>query len=284
MKKIFYVFWGQFLESLTNKRIWAGYMFEIVIALRMAWAYVGYADIRVFQVSEPFIVGMCNSGNVLLLLAGYIFLISDAPFMNHRALLGIYRSGRGAWYYAMIIYEMVHLILYYTVIFLVTAVYSFRQSYIHNIWSRPLENLVKFPSTEAIRKWGLTAGINENLLRDYAPWMALVHTLFLTMMYGLILALILFILNTLTHRAVGTAIAAIVHLIGYASIIDGIGTVTLKASFFFNSLFVFQIENYPNPINAYLYLVLVALIILFIGKPLLAHVDFKYLTGGESSE
>lgn len=284
MKKIFYVFCGQFLESLTNKRIWTGYLFGIVIALRMAWAYAGYADIRVFQVSEPFIVGMSHSGNVLLVLAGYIFLISDAPFMNQRAVLTIYRSGRGSWYYAMIIYEIVHLMLYYIMIFMTMAVYSCRQAYFHNVWSRPLENLVKFPSTEAIKKWGLPPGISENLLNDYKPWMAFLHTLILAMLYGLILALILFIFNTLTHRAVGTAIAAIVHLIGYASIIDGISTFALKTSFFFNSLFVFQVKNYPNPMNAYLYLVFAVVLLLFIGRPLLAHVDFKYLTGGESRE
>lgn len=281
MKKIFYVFWGQFLESLMNKRIWTGYLFGIVIALKMVWGYAGYADQRVFQVCEPFITGMCHTGNVLLLLAGYIFVISDAPFMNHRALLAVCRSGRGAWFYAMVIYELLHLLLYYSIVFAVTAVYALRQAYPHNIWSRPLENLVKFPSGEAMTKWRLPAGISQNLIDNYSPWEAFAHTFLLAVLYGMILALILFVLNALVHRAVGTIAAAMVHLIGHGLILDGIGAVGYKISLFYNSLFFYQIEDYPNPINAYLYLLLVTVVLLFAGRPLLSHVDLNLMIGGD---
>ena len=153
LKKIYRVFYGQFLESLMNKRVWVGYIIGISVILKSAYLFCGYAGERVFQIWEPYLTCFINVGNITLILIGFIVIISDAPFVNHRSLLTLYRISRKQWFWGMSIYILCHAFLYNLVIVGASMLYCSQQGFINNIWSRTLYNLANFPSANAIEQW-----------------------------------------------------------------------------------------------------------------------------------
>lgn len=282
LKKIVYIFWGQFLASLSNKRVWVGYLIGIAMSLKSAYLYHGYAGDRVFQVFEPYVIQFMTLGNVTLMLIGFMIIISDAPFVNNRSTLALYRTSRGQWFWGMSTYIGVHGVLYYLVSLIATMIFSMRQGYVHNLWSRPMDNLARFPSMEAIEKWQMPTP-SVALVTDYQPTTALCYTLILILMYSLILAVVIFIFNAVFSKAVGTVIAAAIHVIGWILMFDGFSNTLGRWSLFYNSIFLSHLTGNVSLITSLLYLLLVLCILLFIGPSMMHRVDFKH-SSGEKNE
>lgn len=280
-RKIAYIFTGQFSGSLTNWRIWVGYMLGILVALKSAYLYQGYADGRVIQIFEPFLVNFMNGGNTTLMLIGFIVIIADAPFVNHRSTLMLYRSSRGQWFWGMNLYILVHGILYYAMALLSTMLYSMRSGYIQNIWSRSMSNLVRFPSKEALVRWNMPSP-GEALVTEYSPLSALLYTFLLIWMYGFILAVVIFIFNTVFNKAAGTAIAAAIHAVGYILRYDGISTLTAQWSLYYNSSFLDHLKGDNSLFFSVSYMLLIICALLFAGPTLMRHADFKYSSGEQN--
>lgn len=274
LRKIGYIFSGQFKASLANKRVWAGYIVGILVALKSAYFYLGYADLRVIQIFESYIVGCMNVGDVTLLLIGFVIIISDAPFLDHRSTLALYRTGRTQWFLGMTVYMFVHALLYYGTALLTTVIFSMRQGYIHNLWSRPLTNHVRFPSGQSVADWGLPI-IGEKLIEDYMPYSALTWTILLMLLYSLIIAILLFIFNAASNKAFGTAIAAAVHVVGYVIMYDGLVPFFNKLSLFNNSIFNQHLLSDMSAVTSFFYLLTVLILLIFTGPVIIRHSDFK---------
>lgn len=43
LRKVLYIFSGQFKASLINKRIWVGYIIGILVSLKATYLYLEYA-------------------------------------------------------------------------------------------------------------------------------------------------------------------------------------------------------------------------------------------------
>lgn len=280
LRKVLYVFWGQFLESLTSKRVWIGYLISIVLSLKMAYQYCGYAYERVIQIFEPGIINLMGLGNVLLLLIGYVFIVSDAPFVNHRSTMALYRTSRTQWFYGMSLYISVHGILYYLVGLLTTCIYSMSRAFTNNLWSRPMRHLALYPSQEAFEKWGMPKLGNDIILTQFNPLSAIVQQLLLIIIYNILLALVILIFNTVFNKAVGTAIAAAIYVVGYILMVDSPFS---QWSLFYNSMFRSHLHENPEIFKAVIYLLILPVILLIIGPLLIRHADFRH-TAGDSNE
>lgn len=283
LRKIWYIFIGQFMDSLTNVRVWVGYLICIAVALKGAYGYIGYAGDRVFQVFEPYIINFSGRVTPLFMLIGFVVIISDAPFVDNRSTLTLYRTSRGQWFWGMSVYILVHGIIYFLTGLLASCIFVIRQAYVENIWSSMLKQFIQSPSEEARNKWGL-GSMDGSLIVAYEPVQAMLHTILLFFMYCMILSIIIFIFNTAFNKAAGTAIAAAVHIVGYIMAFDVFNFAFGRWSLFFNSMFsyVIQVGESMSIANSYLLLALVLCILIFIGPNIMRRADFRYSSGEEN--
>lgn len=278
LKKTLDVFRGQFLASLGNGRIWAGYLIGIGVTMVGVYRYIGYADTRVYQIFEPYLDSYVSIWTTLLVLIGYFVVLSDAPFVDHRSLLALYRSSRRQWFWGMSLYILVHTFFYYAIPLLLSCLYGMKQGYLHNLWSRPMRQLVAAPSQEALQHWHLSVPY-EGIITGTRPLTALIHTLLLMMMYSLLLAMVLFVFNLIFSRAAGTAIAAGIHVIGYILAYAGIGQAFERWSLFLNAQFMQTGPVSFSTLHSYLYFLFVLCLIFFVAPWLMCRADFKYSAG-----
>lgn len=159
--------------------------------------------------------------------------------------------------------------------------FSMRNGYIQNIWSRPMDNLARFPSTEALVKWSMPRP-GELLVRVGSPVSTLFCTLLLTLLYGFLLADIMLIFNTVFNRATGTAITAAVHCIGYMMMNDFFSSAPKRWSLLSNSIFVQHLEGNVSVFFSVTYLLLVICILSFAGPTIIRRADFKYSSGEQN--
>lgn len=278
LNKIFRLLTGQLKASLVNVRVWLGYVVGIVVALKTAHNYCGYASGRVIQIFEPYLENYISFGDVTLMLIGYILIISDAPFINRRSTLALYRTSRGQWFWGMSLYMIVHCVFYYIAAGLASCLYVMGIAYPHDLWSIPMQNLARYPSLEAVEYWHLNFP-EEPLIINYTPWQAMALTLLMMAMYSIILALILLIFNTLWNRAAGAALAAGIHILGYIMAYDGFSGWFYQWSLLYSSRFIPIASAGDSPLSPLLLLALYFCALLFVGSPLLKKADFDRHTG-----
>ena len=279
--KIIHILKGQLLASFCEVRVWIGYAIGIMVALKGAYVFRQYAGERVFQMFEPYIMNFQTVGNVTLMLLGFVIVISDAPFINQRSALTLYRTSRGQWFWAMTLYITVHSVMYFVISVAASAIFNIGQAYAANLWSRPMDNLARFQSTEALVKWNL-ASPGELLVTEYSPYRALFFTLLLIWLYSLILAELLFLLNARFNKAAGTIAAAAVHAIGYILMFDGITFIGKNLSLYYHGLFSNHVSGSISIVTSVCCLLLVLCILLFTGPALLSRADFSVLAGEKS--
>lgn len=282
LKRTLHIFWGQLLYSLSNIRVWLGYFIGIFAALKSAHLYCGYAGDHVIQIFEPSIIHFSNMPDIILSLIGFMVIISDAPFINTRSVLAIYRSKRSQWYWAMCIYITVHCFLYYIVSLIASCLYCMRLGYLQNLWSQPMTGLANKVSLEWIFQWHLNP-VDPTLITDYTPAASILHTILLLILFSLILALVMYIFNMLFNKAVGTAVTAAVYILGYVTAFDSWNEILRRWSLYLNSIFMSHLNSYINILSSYFYLLLIVCILLFMGPIAVRHADFK-LSSGEQNE
>lgn len=282
LKKVLYIFKGQFQESLGNGRIWVGYIIGLSVTLLSVYRYIGYTDGRVYQIFEPYLVCMSSIINILLFLIGYFIVLSDAPFINYRSTLALYRTSRGQWFWGISLYIIVHTVLYYLVPLLLSCIYGMSHGYIHNLWSRPMHLLVEAPSQEALEFWKLELPFYGNGIEWINPWESLLHTLLFMVAYSLILAMLLFVFNLIFNRAVGTIVVGAVHVIGYILAFSGFNPLFQKWSLLLNAIFMYRNPVAINIHHSYLYFLLILCLLYFSGPALLKYADFKHSVGEQN--
>ena len=278
IRKIFYIFRGQFLDSFSSGRVWLGYLVGIVLAAVSAYNYMGFANGRVYQITEPFLLGFTTSGNVTLYHIGFLIIIADAPFVNNRSTMVLYRTSRNQWFWGMSIYIIIHSILYYIVSFLTSCIFVIGRAYPENVWSRMMQQLIQAPSNLATGRWHLHPP-GSALINVYQPYEALAHTMLLLILYSIIIAMLIFVFNTCFNKAAGSAIAGGIHIIGYILAFDNFGFAYGRFSLFFNGMFLFLIETDLSLFSSYTMMMLILCFLLFFGPGFMRSADFKYSIG-----
>lgn len=271
----------EFKIEIHSKRVLLGYLVGIVMILKQSAGYLLYSNEIGLSVNvlEPFIIAGNNYNTVMFLVLGWLLVISEAPFVNSNSTFLMYRTQRTTWNYAMILYIMVQGIFYYAITAVSSIVISVFNGYFANIWS------------PAIIK--LSSGGNKvNALEVYFPYpqfmrqesvfSAFIITWSLCLLYGIVLALVLYVFNLFTNQIVGAVAAFLFHFLGYELMKEGY-MVIIKYSLLARSVPVLLIGSELDATlpQSYVLFALLIVILIFITGRIVKYVDFKEISRGE---
>ena len=107
--------------------------------------------------------------DITIMLVGFILVVADAPFVDSRSLLTIYRTSRENWYDGLCLYVLVQGIIYFALSLTASCIYTIPHGYIQNQWSVAMKQLVLWPSDKAIITWHLVAP-DKTLIEGVLPW------------------------------------------------------------------------------------------------------------------
>ena len=174
---------------------------------------------------------------------------------------------------------MVQGIFYYAITAVSSIVISVFNGYFANIWS------------PAIIK--LSSGGNKvNALEVYFPYpqfmrqesvfSAFIITWSLCLLYGIVLALVLYVFNLFTNQIVGAVAAFLFHFLGYELMKEGY-MVIIKYSLLARSVPVLLIGSELDATlpQSYVLFALLIVILIFISGRIVKYVDFKEISRGE---
>ena len=262
----------EFKIEIHSKRVLLGYLVGIVMILKQSAGYLLYSNEIGLSVNvlEPFIIAGNNYNTVMFLVLGWLLVISEAPFVNSNSTFLMYRTQRTTWNYAMILYIMVQGIFYYAITAVSSIVISVFNGYFANIWS------------PAIIK--LSSGGNKvNALEVYFPYPQFMRqeSVF-SLLYGIVLALVLYVFNLFTNQIVGAVAAFLFHFLGYELMKEGY-MVIIKYSLLARSVPVLLIGSELDATlpQSYVLFALLIVILIFISGRIVKYVDFKEISRGE---
>lgn len=204
----------QLAGSFSSGRTLAGYLVGIVSTLVTSYNYNRFAASHTISLPEVFIQHYMTVGGVTVMLLGLMLVLSEAPFVRTDSFMMIHRAGRKHWYRAMWGYMTVQTCLYYFVSLLSSLVFVLPKTYVHNVWSLPLQNMIRYDQMIVMEKFHMAIP-NGPLLDEFTPYSALLHTFLLLVLYSVLLGGLLFALNLYTHVPAGTIAAAAVHLLSF---------------------------------------------------------------------
>ena len=280
IRKSLYICGQQLLSELMSPRVWAAYLLAVVNILRITLSYMDYLGNNPGQICEAFLLAFSDRTSVTLFLLSYFILICDAPFVNARSMLMIYRVKRAVWGAGMILYMAVHTVIFYGIIFLVSAAASAPFCFAGNIWSTPIYVMAKFsPASASLKGFPM---LSATLITQWQPWEAVCHAFLLIFLYSMLLALLMFVLNLNVHRFVGSACALGVHAFGFFMISEMM-YFDIKYSLLANCILCNHEPAYDWTLGftySFYGVIILALLLLF--GLLIRFTDFKASIGGRS--
>ena len=106
IKQVFYMTKTTFLEEWHNKRVIMGFLLGMALFGYWLNYFLQYAlDIgEPVNILEAFIVVEHHHKSILFLIAPWLLIISDAPFIKRNTYLSLCRSSRKKWDVAMLQY------------------------------------------------------------------------------------------------------------------------------------------------------------------------------------
>lgn len=276
-RAVFYLFFRQMVAAFSNKRVLAGYLIGITVSLVASNNYSKFIGEHTTNIAEAFLQDYTGT-DLILMVFGFIIALSDAPFVRTDSFMMMHRTGRKQWYQAMWLYIVVQGVLYYGCSLIASTVFIIRKAYIQNVWSIPY---AEYPRLKVMRFQ--IAVPDERIINNYTPYSAMLHTFLLILLYSMILIGIMFVLNMYRHTAVGTIMAALVHVSGV--IIYGSFQVVVPLmpySFMLNASFVYHFDFEISFIHSYILFVLCMYIIYVVGSFVVLKTDFNSAESSES--
>ena len=134
-RQIILVLSGQLRAALMSKRVLIGYLIGVMAALKAAYLYGEYASNHPIQIFEPWLMNFRSLADITIMLVGFILVVADAPFVDSRSLLTIYRTSRGNWYDGLCLYVLVQGIIYFALSLTASCIYTIPHGDIQNQWS-----------------------------------------------------------------------------------------------------------------------------------------------------
>lgn len=196
-------------------RVWLGIGMGMALCVHILVRVSAYSAARgePVNVMEGFLYCVLEPQNMMLLSLGYLFLISDAPFVNEQTLQVVVRTQRRAWNTGCLLYIVAQACFYYLALLGFSMLLLGKHGYIGMAWSIPTvqasQNInviisnfrVSFPYWEFIQ---------ENTVIS-----AVALTLWGNILYSSMLGGILYLGNLGSRYSLGTWMAIVVHFSGY---------------------------------------------------------------------
>ena len=148
---------GSYELCFDVERVLIGYLIGVMAALKAAYLYGEYASNHPIQIFEPWLMNFRSLADITIMLVGFILVVADAPFVDSRSLLTIYRTSRGNWYDGLCLYVLVQGIIYFALSLTASCIYTDSSWLYSKSMEVAMKQLVLWPSDKAIITWHLVA-------------------------------------------------------------------------------------------------------------------------------
>lgn len=235
----------QLQQTFTSPRIYIALFLGCAIHIISAMPLLEFAEYiqKPLCIWEGFIYFNCDTYIVSTAFLGIIVLVSDIPFSTQNETYTLLRVSRIKWVAGKILYLLAVCLFYYIVILLVGIAFIAPNAYVANFWSEPLLFLVKNSNQEILLDFNVYFPYQHIL--QLSPLQAVGASFFLCVVYGFIMSLLIFWLNTMFSRIISYVSAMMVHVISYLLATLPISNHTIRFSLLGNSLLMYHnINNY----------------------------------------
>lgn len=196
-------------------RMWIGLGLGIALFLIPMQQFMEFAKLRgePVNVLDGFLYSVTDPQSSMLIVLGYLFMLSDAPFVNERTLQVVIRTSKKAWNSSCIIYIGLLAVFYYGMILLLSMLMLSENAYWGDSWSIPLVqaakqgNLMIFRFSVSFPYW--------QFMQNYSPVYACFLVFEGNVLYAFLLGSILYVGNLGMKHSLGTWVALCVHFSGY---------------------------------------------------------------------
>ena len=159
----------------------------------------------------PFFAG--DPVKQLILLAGIIFLFSDAPFINKSQPYIIVRSKRYSWMLGQILYIIIASAIYFLILMLISVIILLpNATFATNGWGKIVNTLAQTNAGEQIN---LQFGVLEKIIANYSPYKAFLLCFLLESAVASFLGLLIFVINLNFNRTLGLIAGGVVLVLDF---------------------------------------------------------------------
>lgn len=209
VKKIFSIAMYSIRQWATNPRIICLFVLMSVFIwndFQVIGNLTGRTGIRTNPLIFPFFSN--DPVKQLILLAGIVFLFSDAPFINKNQPYIIIRSKRIPWVLSQTLYIVMASTIYFLFLMLVSIVVLLPYAtFATNGWGKIINTLAQTDMGSQIK---LQFGITKEITTFYSPFEALGLSFLLNWGVACFLGLILFLTNLKFNRMLGLVAGGVI--------------------------------------------------------------------------
>lgn len=272
IKQIFCMTKTTFLEERHNKRVIMGFLLGMALFGYWLKLFIQYAlDVgEPVNVLEAFIVVEHHHKSILFLAAGWLLIISDAPFIKRNTYLSLCRSSRKKWNAAMLQYIMLQALLYVVNIAAVSAAVSSLCGFWGNMWSSPVYHLAMDTGNHLGVKYNISFPW-VNVMKAMTVPQAFMITFVFLFLYLVLMGFLLYVCNLLLKEIYGILIVFGIQISGYLLQQEGITHLSLMAK----AIPGYAIDGNGGQWNVIVLFCAFILILTLISSWLIGRVDFK---------
>jgi len=285
LRKSWLVCVGQIHGWAVNPRVYLSFLLGVVFVLMPTMRYLGYAKVigQPINIFEPFIIIVNDRFANAFLFLGYLLLISDAPFMEHRSFYSVIRVNRRSWVSGMCFYIFSSALTYYVGMLVISMLAGVTTGFIANIWSDPLYTLAANAPGFALVDYNISFS-NLQYIQLFTPALAIVQGLSLPILYATVIGLIIFLINVNNRRIFGGIVALIIHISGFTMLSAGFMLSAQHLSLLCNAMPINHnldglTKVYPSFGESYLIFIILIIILYGISMFLIRRCDFKSSAG-----
>ena len=230
IKQVFYMTKTTFLEEWHNKRVIMGFLLGMALFGYWLNYFLQYAlDIgEPVNILEAFIVVEHHHKSILFLIAPWLLIISDAPFIKRNTYLSLCRSSRKKWDVAMLQYIMIQALLYVVSIAVVSVAASSFCGFFGNMWSSPVYNLAMDNGNYLGVKYNISFSW-ANVMQAMTVPQAFMITFILLYLYLVLVGFLLYVCNLLLKGIYGILLVFGIQISGYLLQQEGVAYFSLMA-------------------------------------------------------
>lgn len=201
--------------ELHTARVWLGMGMGMALCVQTLQGIIAFSAAKgePLNIMEGFLYCILDPQNSMLIVLGYLFLISDAPFVNERTLQVVVRSLRKSWNTGCWLYIVLQACFYYAVVLGFSMILLRQCGYWGDAWSVPTVqvakniNLMSFNYQVSFPFWDF---MKENTVITGAILAWWGNVLYASMLGG-----ILYLGNLGNRYSLGTWAAVALHFTGY---------------------------------------------------------------------
>lgn len=272
IKQVFYMTKTTFLEEWHNKRVIMGFLLGMALFGYWLNYFLQYAlDIgEPVNILEAFIVVEHHHKGILFLIAPWLLIISDAPFIKRNTYLSLCRSSRKKWDVAMLQYIMIQALLYVVSIAVVSVAASSFCGFFGNMWSSPVYNLAMDNGNYLGVKYNISFSW-ANVMQAMTVPQAFMITFILLYLYLVLVGFLLYVCNLLLKGIYGILLVFGIQISGYLLQQEGVAYFSLMAK----ALPGYAIDGNGGQWKVVVLFCAIILILALISLCLIGRVDFK---------